>query len=295
MTDPYEILGVKKDATEAQIRDAYRKLAKRHHPDLNPGKADAEERFKAISGAYGLLSDADKRARFDRGEIDASGAERPPERKFYRDFGDQQGHGKYRPEADFDADDLASIFAQAFGERGARGFANRARDAHYALEVSFLDAANGAVRRLSLPDGRTLDVTIPAGLGDGQILRLPGQGQPGGEGQKGGDALIEIHVAPHPYFRRDGRDIVLSLPVTIKEAIVGAKIEVPTIKGPVSLSIPPHSTEATRLRLKERGIGGGHQFVELKIIMPAADEPELAEFLEKWQPRHPYAPRRGMS
>jgi len=295
MVDPYEILGVARDATEAEVRAAYRKLAKEHHPDLNPGKPAAEERFKAVSSAHALLSDAEKRARFDRGEIDASGAERPPERNFYRDFGDDSGRTKYRPEHAFDPDDLESVFARTFNARSARGFRGRGADAHYVLTIDLLDAVNGAVRRLTLPDARTLDVTVPAGVRDGQVLRLKAQGMPGfGDGPPG-DALIEVIVAPHPLFRRDGDDVTLELPVTLKEAVLGAKVEVPTPKGPVSLTIPPNSTSGTRLRLKGRGIAGGHQYVTLKVALPPQVEPELAAFLESWTPRQPFDPREDMT
>ena len=295
MDDPYKVLGIESNATQAAIRAAYRKLAKRYHPDLNPGKPEAEERFKAINSAYDLLSDPDKRARFDRGEIDATGAERPPERPFYRDFGDAAGRAKYRSEAAFGPDDLESVFGDLFRERRSRGFHVRGSDAHYALTVSFLEAANGTVRRLALPAGRTLDVTIPAGLKDGQVLRLKGQGMPGlGDGPPG-DALIEVAVAPHPLFRREGNDVVMELPVTLKEAVLGGKVEVPTIKGPVSLKIPPNSNSGTRLRLKGRGIAGGNQQVELKIVLPPHAEPELAAFLERWTPRQSFDPRKGMT
>jgi DnaJ-class molecular chaperone len=298
MKDPYEILGVERGATEAQLRSAYRKLAKRHHPDLNPGSKAAEEQFKEINAAYDLLSDPEKRARFDRGEIDASGAERPPEqpfrrRPFYRDFGDRHDRTKYRAAGASDADDLDSVFAQAFREHLRRSAHARGPDAHYALTVDFLDAANGAVRRLTLPDGRVLDVTIPAGLTDGQMLRLKGQGMPGlGDGPPG-DALIEVAVAPHPLFRRSGNDVLLELPVTLKEAVLGARIAVPTVKGPVNLAIPPNANSGTRLRLKGRGIAGGHQYVVLRIVLGAEPEPELAKFLEGWAPRHPFDPRKG--
>jgi DnaJ-class molecular chaperone len=294
MENPYDVLGVEQTATEAEIRKAYRALAKRHHPDLNPGKAEAAERFKTISAAYSLLSDPDKRARFDRGEIDATGAERPPERPFYRDFGEASGRAKYRTHTSFDQEDLDNIFAQAFGGRASRGFAARGSDAHYALSVEFVDAANGTVKRLTLPDGHTLDVKIPAGVRDGQVLRLKGQGQSGfGEGPAG-DALIEIHVLPHPLFRREGDDIVVRLPVTLKEAVLGAKVLAPTILGRVTLTIPPNSTSGTRLRLKGRGIGGGHQYVELVVMLPTESEPDLASFLEGWTPRHPFDPRKGL-
>lgn len=295
MEDPYKVLGVERNATEATIRAAYRRLAKRHHPDLNPGKPESEERFKAINAAYALLSDPEKRARFDRGEIDASGAERPPERPFYRDFGDSAGRAKYRSETAFGADDLESVFGELFRERMDRGVDLRGAVAHYTLTVGFLEAANGAVRRLALPDGRTLDVTIPAGLKDGQVLRLKGQGMPGvGKGPPG-DALIEVTVAPHPLFRREGNDVVVELPVTLKEAVLGAKVEVPTIMGPVSVTIPPNSSSGTRLRLKGRGIAGGHQRVVLKIVLPPSAEPELAAFLKSWTPQHPFDPRKGMT
>jgi DnaJ-class molecular chaperone len=171
----------------------------------------------------------------------------------------------------------------------------RGPDLQYSLVVDFLDAAKGAVRRLSLPDGRTLDVTIPAGVESGRVLRLKGQGAPGmGEGAPPGDALIEIEVAPHAFFRREGRDIHLTLPVTLQEAVLGAKVEVPTIEGPVSLTIPKHSTTGRKLRLKGRGINGGNQQVELEVVLPTEPEPELEAFLESWQPRHTFDPRRGL-
>jgi DnaJ-class molecular chaperone len=294
MKDPYEALGVARDATDAAIRSAYRKLAKTHHPDLNPGKPEAAERFKEIGTAYGLLSDKDKRARFDRGEIDASGAERAAERGFYRDYGDAGGRTKYRADAGMGAEDIESIFAQAFRRRGGQGFSSRGQDMNYALTVDFLDAANGALRRLTLPDGSVLDVTIPAGIKDGQSLRLKGKGGAGFGGGAAGDALIEITVAPHKFFRRDGNDVILELPVTLKEAVLGAKIAVPTLKGRVTVTVPPHSTSGTRLRLKDRGIGGGHLYVDLKLVLPAEPEPALSDFLKDWQPRHEVNPRAAM-
>jgi DnaJ-class molecular chaperone len=297
MDDPYEILGVKRDAKADEIKSAYRKLAKLHHPDLNPGKKDAEDRFKAVTAAYDLLSDAEKRGRFDRGEIDASGAERAPERPFYHDYGDAPGGGKYSSGAQFDPDDLASIFGQAFSRRGGgpgAEFSAQGADAHYTLSVSFLDAALGAKRRLTLPDGQSLDVNIPAGLQHGQILRLAGKGMPGfGKGGPG-DALIEVSVIPHAFFRREGRDIHIDLPVTLKEAVLGAKVETPTIKGPVQLTVPAHATSGTRLRLKGRGIAGGDQFVTLKVMLPTDEEAELEAFLKNWEPRHPFDPRKHM-
>src|ERR1700722_10997786 len=299
MKDPYEVLGVQKTDSEAAIRSAYRKLAKRHHPDVNPGKPEAAERFKEISAAYDILSDKEKRARYDRGEIDAAGNEGPPQRPFYRDVGDAAGRQKCHADAGFDPEDLESVFAQAFrgrsGASGGRRFSMRGQDAQYQLTLDFLDAANGTTRRATRPDGRTLDVRIPAGVRDGQVIRLKGQGMPGiGDGAPG-DALVEVAVAPHPLFRREGDDIIVELPVTLQEAVLGTALEVPTIKGPVRLTIPPNSGRGTRLRLRGRGIGGkGHQFVELHPVLPPSEEPELAEFLKNGKPLHPITPRAGL-
>ena len=297
MQDPYDVLGVARDASQTAIRAAYRKLAKTHHPDLNPGKPESAERFKTIGTAYEILSDPEKRARYDRGEIDASGAEKPPEPKFYREYADAAGRSKYRAETGFDPADLEGIFAQAFGEglgRGAHAINARGADAHYALTISFLDAANGTIRRISLPDGQTLEVTIPPGLRDGHVLRLRGKGHPGlGEGPPG-NALVEVTVAPDPRFRREGNDIIVSLPVTLKEAVLGTALEVPTIKGTVRLTIPRGSGTGTRLRLRGRGIRSGHQYVELEVVVPPGEEPELAEFLRSWEPHQTSDPRAGM-
>jgi DnaJ-class molecular chaperone len=297
--DPYQVLGLKRDATETEIRAAYRKLAKRYHPDLNPGKPEAAERFKQINAANDLLSDPEKRARYDRGEIDAAGQEKAPEYKFYRDFAEAPGRQKYSAGGAFSHEDLEDILAQAFGQGfsrggGARGFNLRGQDAQYGLTISFLDAVNGTTRRITLPDGRTLDVRIPAGVRDGHVLRLKGQGMPGiGEGPPG-DALVEVTIAPDKRFRREGDDIIVELPVTIREAVLGASVEVPTIKGTVRLTIPPGSGTGTRLRLRGRGIGAhGHQYVELNVVLPPGEEPELAEFLKHWKPRSNFDPRTG--
>jgi DnaJ-class molecular chaperone len=296
MKDPYEILGVERTADEAAIRSAYRKLAKKHHPDVNPGQADAAARFGEISSAYDLLSDKDKRARFDRGEIDAQGNEVHQQRQYYRDT---QGHDRYETAGGWSNEDVESFFSQAFGaggrrsDWGATGTPRRGRDAQYSLTVSFLDAAVGTTRRLTLPDGKTLDVRIPAGTDDGHVLRLRGQGGAGWNGAPAGDALIEIAVAPDPRFHRDGDDIVTDLPVSLKEAVLGASLEVPTIHGPVRLTIPPGSGSGTRMRLRGKGIRQGHQFVQLQVVVPPGDEPELAEFLKGWTPHNVRNPREG--
>ena len=279
MADPYQTLGVARGASEDDIRAAYRKLAKRYHPDMNQGKPEAAERFKTIGAAYDLLSDAEKRGRFDRGEIDADGNETAA---FHaRARGGHRPGARHAAAGGFNPDDLEALFGGAFGGGG--------RDSTYNLTVSFREAATGAVRRLLLPDGREFDVTIPAGLHDGHVLRLKGQGRRGPKGA--GDALVEVSVTPDPLFRREGDDIVLDLPITLQEAVLGATVEVPTLKGKVRLSIPPGSGTGARLRLKGRGIRAGHQYVVLKPVLPPGPEPALAEFLANWQPEHAFDPR----
>jgi DnaJ-class molecular chaperone len=299
MRDPYEILGLERTASEAAIKAAYRKLAKRHHPDLHPGDAKAAERFQELNNANDLLSDPERRARFDRGEIDAEGHEVPPRGPFYRDFhggaGGERYSGTQQGEAGFTEDDIAAFFSRHFNARGPGGSMQApGADLHYALTLGFLEAANGTSRRVLLPDGRALDVKIPAGIEDGHTIRLKGQGRPGQGGGPPGDALIEVAVAPHPFLRRAGDDVIIDLPVTLKEAVLGASVSVPTIKGHVKLTIPPGSGEGTRLRLRGRGIRQGHQFVQLKVAVPPGDEPALAEFLRGWTPASPFDPRAGM-
>jgi DnaJ-class molecular chaperone len=299
---PYEVLGVKPDASAEEIRKSYRKLAKQFHPDLNPGKPEAEERFKAVSAAYDLLSDPEKRARYDRGEIDESGAERP--RTYYRSYAEGAAGRKYQPEGEMDLGDLEDLFA-AFGsgrgrrQRGGEGFKARGGDRHYTLTVDFVEAATGGKQRLSLAPEEWLDVTIPAGITDGQVLRLRGKGGPGFGGGPAGDALIEVHIAPHPLFRREGDDIRIDLPVSLAEVVLGGRVPVPTITGPVTMTIPKGSDTGSQLRLRGKGIqrkgNPGDQYVTLKVVVGQASDPELAEFLEKWAPRHPFNPREGVS
>lgn len=294
MDDPYTTLGVARDASQDDIRNAYRKLAKLHHPDLNPGKPEAEVRFKTVTAANELLSDPEKRGRFDRGEIDAEGHE-PPPRPSYRDFADGEAGHRYGG-----SDDFADMFGSMFEESGRRGGGRRAgRDERYALTVGFLEAVNGATRRLTLPDGRTLDVTIPVGTEDGQVLRLRGQGGQGREGASNGDALIEVHVTPHPWFVRDGRDIRLDLPATLAEVVLGGSIEMPTPGGPVRMRIPAQSDNGTKLRLRGRGVPahGGHAAGDLHAtlrLQVGAPDPALEAFLRDWKPDPASNPRRAM-
>ena len=295
--DPYSVLGVARTASDTEIRDAYRKLAKKHHPDLNPGDKAAEDRFKAISSANGLLSDTDQRARFDRGEIDASGQERP-ERHAYRGRAESGQGRKYgRPGGGtFDPEDIGDIFSDYFTQRGG-GRADIPRDRQYTLNVAFIDAVTGATPRLSLPDGRTLDVRVPAGIEEGQVLRLKGQGDPAGHGRPAGDALIEVHIEPHPLFRREGRDIHAEIPVTVSEAVLGARIGVPTPFGEVTMAIPRNADSGTRLRLRGKGLPAagsrpaGDQYITLKLVLGPVD-PGLEAFFRA----HPqdFDPRRSL-
>src|ERR1700739_2031501 len=256
---PYEVLGVKPDASAEDIRKVYRKLAKQYHPDLNPGKPAAEERFKAVSAAYDLLADPEKRARYDRGEIDESGVERPP-RSYYRGYAEGAEGRKYQPEGEMDLGDLEDLFA-AFGSagrgwrgRGGEGFKARVGARLFTLTVDFVEAATGAKKRVSLAPDQWLDVTIPPGINDGQVLRLRGKGGPGFGGGAAGDALSRVHGAPHPLFRRDGDNIQTELPVSLAEAVLGARVTVPTVTGPVTMTIPKGSDTGARLRLRGKGI-----------------------------------------
>jgi DnaJ-class molecular chaperone len=301
MKDPYETLGVSRSATDKEIKDAFKKLAREFHPDLHPGDKAAEARFKEASAANDLLKDKDKRRRFDAGEIDASGAERPQDR-FYRDFA--EGSASHAAQDGFGSnEDLEEFLARAFAGEGRRsqgGFRASGQDVNYVLPVEFLEVANGAVRTLILPDGKTLQVTIPEGAEDRQMLRLKGQGMPGFGGGPAGDAYVELHVEPHPFFRRKDDNIHVEIPVTLKEAALGARIEVPTIGGPVTMAITRGSNTGKTLRLRDKGIRNrktgqrGHQFITLKVVLPVAEEPELTAFLETWQPKVPQDPRKEM-
>jgi DnaJ-class molecular chaperone len=285
--DPYELLGVKKDASADEIQKAYRGLAKKLHPDLNPGNKKSEEQFKNVSAAYALLSDPEKRARFDRGEIDASGQERPQQR-YYRDFADSGASRTYSSDAgyaDFADEDL---FADLFGGRGRANLRMRGADAHYQLEVDFLDAVNGAKRQITLPDGAALEVTIPAGTRDGQVLRLRGKGRPGIGGGAPGDALIEIAVRPHPHFTRKDDDIHVELAIPLDQAVLGGRISVPTPTGPVTMTVPKWSNSGAVLRLKGKGVprrGGAHgdEYVTLKVMLPEKPDPELEKLIAQWR------------
>ena len=302
--DPYQLLGVEKTASAEDIRKAYRKLAKQYHPDLNPGNKAAEEKFKAVSAANELLSDAEKRARYDRGEIDGSGAEKAPQHS-YRHYAETGPGERYAyaggGDGGFGGENFEDIFSTIFnrGQSGGGTAPMRGRDEQYRLEAAFLDAVNGATRRLTLPNGQTLDVKIPPGTAAGDVLRLRGRGGAGRNNGPAGDALIEIDVAPHPFFTRDGRDIRLDLPIALREAVLGAKIAVPTPGGSVAMTVQPGADTGTELRLRGRGVPAhgsqpaGDLYVKLRVMIGPPD-PALAAFLRDHEPAQPANPRAAM-
>jgi DnaJ-class molecular chaperone len=296
MRDPYEVLGVSKTASEAEIKKAFRALAKKHHPDTKGGDKAAQKRFQEISAAYDILGDKEKRGKFDRGEIDANGNPRGFEpgqhgpfegraggpRDFHFTWSGEEGETAqgFRPE---------DVFADLFGGGRRRSQPRKGEDIEYALTVGFEEAAAGGTRRINLADGRELDVKIPAGLKDGQQIRLKGQGTPGRNGGPAGDILLTVSVAPHPWLSRDGNDLRMDLPVTLKEAVLGGKVTVPTLTGPVALTIPVGSNTGTVLRLKGKGIAAhgretaGNLYVRLVVSLPEKPDPALKQFAEQWQ------------
>lgn len=307
--DPYAALGVSKTATQDEIRKAYKKIAKVSHPDLNPGDTKAADRFKAAAAAYDLLKDEEQRARFDRGEIDSQGHERP-EHRFYREYAEGPEATYHTSRGYEDFGDFSDVFSDLFGQRarqgqgqgqgGARGQGIRMRgpDRHYTLEVEFIEAAKGGTRRITLPGGGALDVQIPEGIADGQTLRLKGKGGEGIGGGEPGDALVTVMIAPHAHFTRDGEDILLELPISIDEAVLGGKVEVPTIDGRVALAIPKGASSGRVLRLRGRGVRKrdrtGDQLVTLRIVMPPKIDDELETFFKGWRGKHAYDPRKGV-
>lgn len=296
MRDPYTILGVTKGASQDEIKKSYRKLAKDLHPDRHPDDARAADRFKEVSAAYNLLGDVDQRARYDRGEIGADGQEKAPQ-GFHR-----SGPGGARGDEGFGGggrgfDDLFGDMFTNFrsGRQQAKG-----RDRKYSLSVSFLEAARGANRRITLPDGRKLDVRIPAGVEEGQQIRLKGQGEQAGPNGQAGDAMIEVSVKAHPLYERRGNDIHIELPISLSEAVLGAKVKAPTIHGDVTISVPEGSSSGRILRLKGKGIAArrnleaGDQLVRLKIVLPEGQDEDLKEFVRNWKHSQSFDARAGL-
>jgi DnaJ-class molecular chaperone len=308
MRNPYEVLGVPRTASQADIKRKYRALAKENHPDRKPGDKAAVERFKEINAAYDIVGDEKQRARFDKGEIDADGRERVHAGFGGGPWGNTGGPGGSRGGAggarggdqrgfeefgmNFNFDDLFSAFRGGFtggGAAGARPQAEPSTAGEFEMEVDFLDSAVGGTKRITV-DGRSFDVTIPAGIETGQTIRLR---------DKDVDLRILVTVRPHPFFQRKGDDIVLDLPVSVMEAVRGAKVDVPTVHGSVTLNIPPGSNTGTNLRLKGQGIRRkgkpeGNQMVRLAVYLPDAIDSDVEKTLADWEKRHSYDPRKRL-
>jgi DnaJ-class molecular chaperone len=324
MRDPYEVLGVSKSASEAEIKKAFRALAKKHHPDTKggDGKPDsgAQKKFQEISAAYDIVGDKEKRAKYDRGEIDAGGNPRGFDPRAHgfegspfgfgqggqgnpRDFNftwTNQGPGGGETAEGFRAEDIFSdLFGFGGGRRGGRAQARKGEDFALSITVGFEEAARGSTRRVTMPDGKEIDVRIPTALKDGQQIRLRGQGGPGRNGGPPGDVLIQVSVAPHPIYTRDGNDLRMELPVTLKEAVMGGQVPVPTLTGTVNLTVLPNSNSGTVMRLKGKGIPGhgtasggeqaGDLYVKLVVTLPDKADADLKKFAEGWAAQ--YDPR----
>ena len=293
MRDPYEVLGVSKNASEAEIKKAFRALAKKHHPDKHSGDTAAQKRFQEISAAYDILGDKEKRTKFDQGVIDANGNPRgfdpgaggfrPGPGDFHFNWGDADA-----AEGGFRAEDILS---EIFGGRGGGGRRRRPRrgeDYSLAMTIGFEEAARGGTRRITLADGREVDVRIPVGVREGQQIRLKGQGGPGRENGPSGDLLLTVRVASHPWLVRDGNDLRMELPVTLKEAVLGGMANVPTLTGPVTLTIPAGTNSGRSLRLKGKGIPAhagqpaGDLYVKLMVMLPDKPDQTLRDFAANW-------------
>ncbi|MDX2259008.1 MAG: J domain-containing protein [Hyphomicrobiaceae bacterium] len=310
LNDPYQELGLPRTASEDDVRRAFRKLAKENHPDLNPGDRAAAERFKRISLAYEILGEPDKRRAFDRGEIDASGE---PRRGFAGAGGARTGNGAGNASGNGGGFDFGfgDIFEEMFArERPAntgfngdpryrgdrRGFARRGSDVRYTLEVDFVESITGVRKRVTMPDGGTLDLAVPAGVSDGQVLRLRGKGAAGQQGGEAGDALVEVRIKPHPRFKRIADDIHSDAHITIDEALLGGKIEVTTIDGSVNLTLPKGTQQGRMFRLKGKGAKNpqtgvtGDQIVTIRVMLPIEIDEGLSYFLSEWRKSHTYDP-----
>jgi DnaJ-class molecular chaperone len=301
--NPYEVLGVASGASDEEIQKAFRRLAKKSHPDLHPGDKKAEDRFKELNAAYDIVGDASKRARFDRGELDASGNE-VRQNPFARGarHGAAGGGAETFSFEDLDLGDLFGGMFRGGGPGGGRagfggGMAGRGEDQRFLLEVDFEESVKGGSKRLTLPNGKSLDVNIPAGINEGQTIRLKGQGGPGRNGPAG-DALIEVRVKAHPSFRREGRDVYAEVPISLSEAVLGGKVEVPTVHGPVTMTVPKWTNGGARMRLKGKGVPAtkqepaGDQYVIFEVVLPKMPDKDLEDFVKGWADRKPYNPRK---
>ena len=285
MKNPYVVLGVASSASQDEIKAAYRKLAKELHPDMNPGDTIVEQRFKEVTAAYDMLSDEGKRAQFDRGEINPDGSPRM----------DGMFRGGFNPAGGSGGADFEDLVADLFGRR-RRPRQTKGQNITYSVRVPFLEAVRGGVQRVRLHDDTTVNVNIPAGTSDGDSLRLKGRGMPGAGGGPNGDAFVEIQVDPHAYFVRDGLDIRVDVPISLMEAVLGAKVNVPTIHGTVAVTVPAGSSSGQVLRLKGRGIAKsgkkGDEFARLMIQLPEKMDPKLKEFVRSWTKQGDYDPRK---
>jgi DnaJ-class molecular chaperone len=316
MRDPYEVLGVPRGASAAAIKSAYRKLAKKHHPDSNKNDPKAAERFSEINSANEIIGDEDKPKTFDRGEIDAEVIPR------FQGFPGGDPRGRAGGPGGFESysfrtggggaggaggagfeDILNSMFGGA--ARGGRPGGGRTfefdtggigldLDLNVAMTVSLEEAVKGGEKRVRLPTGKELNVKIPAGVAAGQQIRLKGQGETA-PGHPPGDLLITVSIAPHPHFKVDGSDLRLDLPITLYEAVLGGKVRVPTLGSAVELSIPKNTSSGRVFRLKGKGLpkpgGTGDLFVTTRIILPDGNDSELEALMQKWRDGHPYNPR----
>jgi DnaJ-class molecular chaperone len=303
MRDPYNVLGLAKTASAAEIKSAFRKLAKKYHPDQSK-EPKAKERFAEIGQAYEIVGDEKKRAAFDRGEIDAEGKPRAPQ---FEGFGAGPGGGGFRNfhfEFDgggrqFDPD----MFAEMFGGGGRarpRGPA-KGEDVAVSVTVPLAQVATGGDVRVKLPSGKSLDVAVPVGFKDGQVIRMRGQGEPAPRGGHPGDVMVTLRYAPHPLFKVEGRDLRLDLPIALYEAVLGAKVRAPTLSGAVEIAVPAGTSSGRVLRLRGKGLpaAGDHPpgdlFVTLRIALPAGEDEALADLMRDWRDHKPYDPRKGMN
>ena len=327
MRDPYEVLGVSKGANEADVKSAYRRLAKKLHPDANKHDPKAASRFAELNAAYEIVGDSDKRKAFDRGEIDAEGK---PRFQGFEGFGAQPGGGAHGPGGahfesfSFGPDGFRRSGGGGTGAGGGAGFEDLLRgmfggragagrgtqfetedfgasaggqDLHASLTITLGDAAKGTKTRVHLPTGKDVEVKIPAGIASGQQIRLKGQGWPSASG-RAGDALITINVAPHPLFKPDGTDLRLELPITLYEAVLGGKVRVPTLDGAVELAIPAGTNSGRTVRLKGKGLkaksGAGDLLATVRVVLPESVDDEFKELMKKWRDMKPYDPRDGL-
>ncbi|MFN3869226.1 MAG: DnaJ C-terminal domain-containing protein [Hyphomicrobiaceae bacterium] len=291
--DLYGILGLQRSASDDEIRAAFRRLAKTSHPDLHPGDKAASERFKKLSAAYEILGDAEKRRQYDAGLIDATGEP-------VRGFGARHPHAHGAAGSQPFGDVFADFFGDGgFGGRARPGFKARGQDVRYTLDVDFLEAIAGARKRVTMPDGGVLDLVVPEGTSDGQVLRLKGKGKPGLGGGETGDALVEVKVRPHPIFTRNGDDIAMPLSISLDEAILGGRIEIATPSGRLHLTLPKGTSSGQVFRLRGKGAKNtstgktGDLLATVQIVLPEKIDDGLAYFISEWRNKNRYDPRKS--